>query len=75
MSRPFRHRLEDALVGGHLEHNLGLVLHLCAFRLHHIPKAIIDRHEYERKPTKILYLQASWGRAITFHLHQRRVLS
>lgn len=52
--RPFRHRPEDALGGGHLDHNLGLDLCLCAFRLHHLPKAIFDRHEFERKPTEIL---------------------
>ncbi|MCI0426865.1 MAG: group 1 truncated hemoglobin [Nitrospiraceae bacterium] len=43
---------------GHLEHNLGLDLRLCAFRLHHLPKAIFDQLEYGRKPTKILHLQA-----------------
>ena len=46
---------------------LGFDLHL-----HHSPKTILDRHEHERKPTEILYLQASWGRAITFHIRQRR---
>ena len=56
-----------------LEHNLGLDLRLCAFRLHHLPKAVFDRHEYERKPTEILHSQGRLGRAIT--LPQRRVHS
>ena len=40
-----------------LEHNLGLALRLCAFRLHHLPKAIFDWHECERKPTEVLHSQ------------------
>jgi hypothetical protein len=67
VSRPFRHRLEDALVGGHLKHYLGLDLRLCAFRLHHLPKAIIDRHAYERKSTEILHLQARLGQG--YHIY------
>ena len=61
---PFRHRLEDALWGGHLEHNLGLDPRLCAFRFHHLPQAIIHRHEDERKPTEILHAQARLGQGM-----------
>jgi hypothetical protein len=46
---PFPPPPEDALGGGQLKHNLGLDL-----RLHHLLKAIIDRHEHERKPTETL---------------------
>lgn len=48
-------------MGGHLEHNLGLDLRLCVFRLHYIPRAIFYRHEYERGFTEILHLQARLG--------------
>lgn len=44
-----------------LEHNVGLDLRLCAFRLHQLPKAVFDRHEYERKPTEILHSQGRLG--------------
>lgn len=44
-----------------LEHNLGLALRLCAFRLHHLPKAIFDWHECERKPTEVLHSQGRLG--------------
>lgn len=44
-----------------LEHNLGLALRLCVFRLHHLPKAEFDRHEYERTPTEILHSQGRLG--------------
>jgi hypothetical protein len=44
-----------------LEHNLGLALRLCAFHLHHLLKAVFDRHEYERKPTEILHSQGRLG--------------
>lgn len=40
-----------------LEHNLGLALRLCAFRLHHLPKAVFGRYECERKPSEVLYSQ------------------
>ena len=63
-SRPFRHRLEDALGGGHFEHNLGLDLRLCAFRFHHLPQAIIHRREHERKPTEILHAQTRLGQGV-----------
>jgi len=44
-----------------LDHNLGLALRLCAFRLHHLPKAIFDWHECERKPTEVLHSQGRLG--------------
>ena len=71
-SRPFRHRLEDALGGGHLEHNLGLDLRRCAFRFHHLPQAIIHRHEYERKPTEILHAQARLGQGVASGCEQHK---
>jgi hypothetical protein len=50
-----------------LEHNLGLALRLCAFRLHHLLKAVFDRHEYERKPTEILHSQGRLGHG--YHIY------
>jgi hypothetical protein len=54
-------------VGGHLEHNLGLDLRLCVFRLHYIPRAIFYRHEYERRSTEVLHLQARLGQG--YHMY------
>ena len=50
-----------------LEHNLGLALRLCAFRLHHLLKVVFDRHEYERKPTEILHSQGRLG--LGYHIN------
>lgn len=50
-----------------LEHNLGLALRLCAFRLLHLLKAVFDRHEYERKPTEILHSQGRLGQG--YHIY------
>ena len=66
-SRPFRHRLEDAQGEVHLDHNVSLDLRLCAFRLHHPPKTISDRHEYERKLFEILHSQARLGQG--YHIY------
>ena len=49
------------------EHNLGLALRLCAFRLHHLLKAVFDRHEYERKPTEVLHSQGRLGQG--YHIN------
>ena len=54
-------------MGGHLEHNLGLDLRLCVFRLHYIPRAIFYRHEYERGFTEMLHLQARLGQG--YHMY------
>lgn len=50
-----------------LEHNLGLALRLYVFRLHHLLKAVFDRHEYERKPTEILHSQGRLGQG--YHIY------
>jgi hypothetical protein len=38
-----------------------------AFRLHHLPKAIFDRHEHERKPIEILHSQGRLGQG--YHIY------
>jgi len=50
-----------------LEHNLGLALRLCAFCLHHLPKAIFDWHECEQKRTEILHSQGRLGQG--YHIY------
>ena len=51
-----------------LEHNLGLALRLCAFRRHHLLKAVFDRHEHERKPIEILHSRGRMGQGYHIYL-------
>ena len=64
--------MEDLLGGSHLHHYLGLYLRLCAFRFHHLPQAIIYRHEYERKPPEILHAEARLGQGMASGLDQHK---